>query len=134
PNGLAFGPGGDLYVTDSILGAVWRLPRGGGTSEIWEQSPLLAGTGVFGLGFPLGANGIGYRNGELFVTNTEIGSIVRIPVLPDGSAGTPRLVAQGAALFGADGITVDVAGNLYVAVNPQSTIVRVAPAGAVTTL
>src|SRR5206468_6202867 len=84
PNGLAFGPGGDLYVTDSILGAVWRLPRGGGTSEIWEQSPLLAGTGVFGLGFPLGANGIGYRNGELFVTNTRIGSSVRIPVLTVG--------------------------------------------------
>jgi sugar lactone lactonase YvrE len=38
PNGLAFDQRGNLYVTDSILGAVWRIPRGG-AAEIWAGNP-----------------------------------------------------------------------------------------------
>ena len=56
PNGLAFDHRGNLYATDSILGAVWRIQHGG-SAEIWFQSPLLEGNGAAGLGFPLGANG-----------------------------------------------------------------------------
>lgn len=37
-------------------------------------------------------------------------------------------------LFGADGIAVGVLGDVFVAVNPQSTLVRVAPDGSTTTL
>lgn len=135
PNGLAFDQRGNLYVTDSALGAVWRFARGGGAAELWVQSPLLAGTGALGLGFPLGANGVAYRNGDLFVTNTEGAQLVRIPVRADGSAGTPELVVQDAALIGADGLALDVHGNFFVAVSGQSTLLRIAAAGgAITTL
>ncbi len=103
---------------------MWRFPRGG-EAELWVQSPLLVGTGVLGTGFPVGANGIAYRSGQMIVTNTELGTLVRIPILPDGSAGTPEVMLEDAALFGSDGITVDVRGSLYVAVIAQSTIVRV---------
>jgi sugar lactone lactonase YvrE len=123
-NGLAFDQRGNLYVTDSILGAVWRIPRGG-TAEIWAQGQLLAGNGSFGFGFPIGANGIAYRNGDMFVANTEGAKIVRIPVQPNGAAGTPQMVVQGSALFGADGLALDVHGNLFVAVSGQSTLLRV---------
>jgi sugar lactone lactonase YvrE len=135
PNGLAFDQRGNLYVTDSALAAVWRFARGGGAAELWVQSPLLAGTGAFGLGFPIGANGIAYRHGDLFVTNTEGAQLVRIPVRPDGSAGTPKLVVHDAALFGADGLAIDVHGNFFVAVSGQSTLLRIAAdGGAITTL
>ena len=134
-NGLAFDQRGNLYVTDSAAGAVWRFARGGGAAELWIKSPLLAGTGAFGLGVPLGANGIAYRNGDLFVTNTEGAQLVRVPVRPDGSAGTPELVVHDAALFGADGLALDVHGNFFVAVSGQSTLLRIAAdGGAITTL
>ena len=44
PNGLAFNEAGDLFVSDSIMGAVWRLPGAGAApAEIWLQHDLLAG-------------------------------------------------------------------------------------------
>ena len=133
-NGLAFDQRGNLYVTDSISGAVWRIPRGG-TAEVWAHDPLLAGNGSFGFGFPIGANGIAFQHGELVIANTELSRLVRVPVLPDGSAGAADVLVQAPALFGADGVALDVKGNLYVAVSGQSTLVRVAPdGGSITTL
>jgi sugar lactone lactonase YvrE len=124
PNGLTFDDRGNLYVTDSIQGAVWRIARGG-SAEMWSQDALLLGDGSTPLPVPVGANGIAYRRRELFVTNTELGRIIRIPVSSDGGAGTPTLFAQSGALGGADGLALDVHGDMYVAVIAQSTIVRV---------
>jgi sugar lactone lactonase YvrE len=133
PNGLALDPRGDLYVTDSIAGAVWKIPRGGSAS-VWFQSPLLAGDGSVGLGFPLGANGIAFGRNEVVVSNTEGAKLVRLAILPDGSAGAASVVAQGPALFGADGVALDVFGDAFVAVNSQNTLLRVEPDGSITTL
>jgi sugar lactone lactonase YvrE len=41
-NGLAFDSNGNLYVSDSILGVIWRIPPGGSV-ELWMQHELLAG-------------------------------------------------------------------------------------------
>ena len=133
PNGLAFDHRGNLYATDSILGAVWRIQRGG-PAEIWFQSPLLEGNGAAGLGFPLGANGIAFRNNQIIVSNTEGARLVTIPVQSDGSAGSPSVIAEGPTLFGADGIALDVHGDVFVAVNPQSTLLQVGNNGSITTL
>jgi sugar lactone lactonase YvrE len=127
-NGVAFGDRGTLYVTDSMVGKVWRIPKGG-TAEEWVQSSLLEGDDSAPLPFPIGANGITYRHRTVYVTNTELGSIVAIPVTPGGSAGTPEVLIQSPALGGADGVALDVRGNLHVAVIAQSTIVKVAPDG-----
>ena len=48
--------------------------------------------------FPIGANGITYRHRTVYVTNTELGSVVAIPVLPDGTAGTHHVVVQDARM------------------------------------
>ncbi len=72
-------------------------------------------------------NGIAYFEGDLYVTNSEKGLIVRIPVNPDGSAGEPEQVAGGEALFGLDGLEVDVHGRLYAALNVQNRVIRVDP-------
>jgi sugar lactone lactonase YvrE len=124
-NGLTFDQRGNLYVTDSSAGAVWRIPRGG-SAEVWIQDPLLEGTGAFGLGIPIGANGITFRTPkEIVVGNTERGTLVSVPILPNGSAGEPEVIVEDAAIFGVDGLAVDVHGTVYAAVIAQSTIVRV---------
>ena len=134
PHALAFDKRGNLYVTDSIWGAIWRIPRGG-SAEVWLQDRALVGTGEIPvIPFPVGANGIAYRQGNLFVANTEKAHILRIPVLKDGSSGVPETVAAGPELFPLDGIGLDVHGNIYALVIAQSKLVRVTPEGAITTL
>lgn len=134
PNGVTLDKEGNVYVTDTILGAVWRVPASGGPAEPWYQSELLEGSGIFGFGFPLGANGIAYRQNAIVVGNTEGGRLVRIEIEPDGSDGAVTVLAEALPLLAVDGVAFDVHGNVWAAVIAQSTIVRVSPAGAITTV
>lgn len=134
PNGVTLDKEGNVYVTDTIGAAVWRVPARGGSAEVWFESPLLAGSGIFGFGFPLGANGIAYRQNAVVVSNTEGARLVRIPIEPDGSAGAATVLAEGLPLLASDGIAFDVHGNVWVAVIAQSTIVKVSPSGAIETI
>jgi sugar lactone lactonase YvrE len=129
PNGIALDKRGNVYVTDTIGGSVWRVPASGAPATEWFESPLLLGDGSFNFGFPLGANGIAYRQNELVVGNTEGARLVRIPINPDGSAGAATVLAKGDALLAVDGIAFDVHGNVWACVIAQSTIVRVPPSG-----
>jgi len=143
-NGLAFDNIGTLYITESVSlmgppppfgqGGIWRLPRGG-TAELCLRDELLTGTGVLGNIVPIGANGIAYYRDSLYVTNTEKGTVLRIPVRPDGSLGLPELwttllevpespLAGAPHPVGGDGVALDVHGNLYVAVLTRSAVVR----------
>ncbi len=133
-NGVTLDKRGNLYVTDTARGAVWRVPADGRAAQVWFESPLIQGTGAFQFGFPLGANGIAYRQNGLVVANTEGARLVRIAIEPDGSAGSVSVLAESPALLGADGIAFDVHGDVWVAVIAQSTIVRVSPSGVVTTV
>jgi sugar lactone lactonase YvrE len=124
PNDLAFDRRGNLFVTDTAGGAVWRIPRGG-SAELWIQDPLLEGTGELGAGVPLGANGIAHFRHAIIVSNTERGTLLRIRIRRNGTAGELEVAAEDPALFGVDGIALARNGAVYAAVNAQSTIVRV---------
>jgi sugar lactone lactonase YvrE len=142
PNALVFDDRGNLYVTESTrlpcggdptVGAVWRIPRGGGADE-WIASPALSGTGQLPLPYPIGANGIVFRRGgggpgTLIVANTERGSLVSIPIEPDGSAGELTMLAQDPRIFTVDGIVAGADDAIYAMVIGQNTIVRVSPNG-----
>jgi len=134
PNGLVFDAAGALFVTDSAAGAVYKISPSG-DAAVWASSPVLAGDakdcGGSGNPFPIGANGIAARDGAYYVTNTDKGLVVRLPVAPDGSAGTPTVVAgpDCGALAGADGLAVDAAGDLVIAVNRQDKLVRLGRGG-----
>ena len=74
-NGLAFDKQMNLYVTDSALGAIWRIPWDG-TAAIWLQATALTGDGSLGLN--LGANGIAVQRRVFTVTNTERRTVLQV--------------------------------------------------------
>jgi sugar lactone lactonase YvrE len=124
-NAIAFDKRGNMYVTDSAAGAVYRIPERGGSAELWLQDSTLEGTGILDVGIPIGANGIVYRQGALYVSNTEKGSIVEIPILRNGAAGVPSVVVEDGAIFGIDGIALDVHGDIYAAIIAQSAVRKI---------
>lgn len=120
-----------LLVSDSTQGGVWAIEDGEATP--WVVDELLAPDESVDL--PVGANGLAAaRDGTIYVANTNFGRVVRVPVNPDGSAGTPETFVEDPALVGVDGIAFDVEENLYAAVNAQNTVVRVTPDGGIETV
>lgn len=85
-NAIVFGEDGTMYVTDSIMGAVWSVDEDGSV-ETWLQDPLLEGDGSIGFPFPIGANGIDITEDTVYVGVFEVASIVAVPIMSDGSAG-----------------------------------------------
>jgi sugar lactone lactonase YvrE len=124
-NDLTFDVAGNVYVSDSFQGVIWKVPPAGGTPTPWVDSPLLRTTGVP----PFGANGLRFdkSGANLFVANTGDDTIVRVPVLGDGSAGSPSVFTN--SINGADGVIIDEQGNLWVAANQADEIVVVDPQG-----
>src|SRR5438105_11503539 len=75
-NALAFDASGNVYVSDSFQGIVWRTGIGGGKTTAWVTDDLLLPHGTP----PFGANGMGFdSHGALFVANTADDRIIRIP-------------------------------------------------------
>lgn len=126
-----------LLVTESFGGEIYELPLGdasGGGVSVWSESDLLDTESFGANGLTIGPDGSVY----VAVTRTtsdgeDVGRIVGVPVAEDGSAGDAATYVEGPELYGADGITTRGA-NLYVAVNAQNEVVRVAPGGETTTV
>jgi sugar lactone lactonase YvrE len=117
-NALTFDAKGNVYISDSFRGIIWRTKPAGGDAVAWAKDDLLLTTGFP----PFGANGLDFNHDEssLFVANTGNDSIVRIPVVKD--------VAQKAAVFtnsinGADGLFLDQHDNVWVCANQSDEIV-----------
>jgi sugar lactone lactonase YvrE len=113
-NGLALDQGQDnLYATDSTSGTVWKVSLQSGTASLWAQgTDFQASTG--GSGF--GANGVKVHDGAVWVSNTDNGTLLRIPIGAHGAAGAVKTVAQGLTAiddfaFTGDGDTVLAAQN-----------------------
>jgi sugar lactone lactonase YvrE len=119
-NGLARAADGTLYVADSAQGAVWRV-RPGGAPAVWASGPQLAPAGF------LGANGIKTGDGAVWVTNTDQGTLLRIPIGRHGAAGPVKAVATG--LAGIDDFTFAGHGEFLAAINAASELVRIRPDG-----
>lgn len=127
-NALTFDKAGNVYVSDSFLGIIWRTGPKGGVATAWAPtSALLTTSGVP----PFGANGLAFNNSRtaLFVANTGNDTVVRIPVNSDGTAGTPAVFVN--SINGADGLIIDNEDNIWVAANQADEIVVLNPTGRV---
>ncbi|MFD0260975.1 SMP-30/gluconolactonase/LRE family protein [Kitasatospora indigofera] len=124
PNGLALDEqAGFLYSADSVLGVVRRIPVDGGEPTVWAGGSPLQPTAY------LGANGIKVHRGAVWVSNTDTGTLLRIPVRQDGTAGPVGTRAAG--LAGIDDFTFTDAheDTVLAALNSADQVVRLAPDG-----
>lgn len=131
PNGLAFDDGGNLYVTDPG-GSIFKIPAAGGSVAAPWTSDTKLGTGGAcpgGSPTPTGANGIAFDTAgqAVFVTNTDRGAIVKVPVVALGAAGVASdAILDCGKLKGADGLALDARDHSFVvAVNGQNLVRRV---------
>jgi len=127
-NALTFDSVGNVYVSDSFSGAIWKSVANGqlGLITPWVQDPLLSTKGDP----PFGANGLGFNKAQsiLFVANTGNDTIVQIPV-SGGTPGTPAIFVN--SINGPDGLVLDSDDNLWVAANQSDEIVVIDKTGKV---
>lgn len=125
-NDMTFDTAGNVYVTDSHEGIIWKVSKDGGEGTAWVESPLLK---------PLrpppaiGANGLAFNNKQtaLFVANTANDTIVTIPA--SGSPlepGTPEVFVNHTG-GGPDGLLIDEQDNLWIACNQSNEIMVLEP-------
>jgi sugar lactone lactonase YvrE len=131
-NALTFDRAGNVYISDSFQGIVWKTGPHGGTGAqklgtIWVQDTSLTTTGTP----PFGANGIEFNNAgtAMFAANTGSDQLIQIPVNANGSAGQPTVFVN--SINGADGIVIDKHDNIWVAANQEDQIVVVDKTGKV---
>lgn len=124
PNALAFDKSGNLYISDSFQGAVFKITNPSGcvpscTPALVTHDPQLATAGFP----PFGANGLAFNSDEsaLFVANTGDDRVLKITDL--GSA-TPTVTVFAESLNGADGLVFDKrSGLLWVCANQADEVV-----------
>jgi sugar lactone lactonase YvrE len=123
-NALTFDKSGNVYISDSFQGVIWRTNASGGAVTAWASDPLLVPTGIP----PFGANGLSFNKAgnALIVANTANDSIVKIPVT-GGNAGTPQAIVY--SINGADGVVLDHNDNIWVCANQSDEIVVIDPTG-----
>lgn len=117
-NALTFDATGNVYISDSFNGIIWRTGAAGGPASMWLSDPLLKTTGLP----PFGANGIAFnRAGDaMLIANTGDDAVITVPVA-GGVAGTPKVLAY--SVNGADGVMVDEDDNIWVVANQSDEVV-----------
>jgi DNA-binding beta-propeller fold protein YncE len=119
-NALGFDNAGNVYISDSFRGTIWRTGEGGGAAEDWVTSPLLTTTGFP----PFGANGLDFSSdGSLFVANTGNDTVLRV------NTATKVVDPFTNSINGADGLFVDKHDNIWVCANQSDEIVVVDKTG-----
>jgi DNA-binding beta-propeller fold protein YncE len=139
-NGITFDKAGNVYFSDSFQGIIWRYsPKENGSqcggmqkpATAWVTDPsLLPNNGKPPEGVPpFGANGVEFNKNQtaMFVCNTAMDWIVKIPVNGAGNPGTPVVFTN--SLNGCDGLRIDSKDNIWVAANQADEIVVVDPTG-----
>lgn len=117
---------GTLLVADSALGSVFRVNTRSTEVKVVIKDPLFDITPASPV--ELGLNGLSYRKGELFFTNTNQGLLGKISIQPDG---TPKakaeVLSRGVALV--DDFAVGGKGGYFVTQDVPNQLSFVPPGG-----
>ena len=123
PNVAAFGPDGSLYVTcsgEEGRPEIVRIAPGGEHVEPWTDAVA---------GYPNGAL-VTPDGSALVVVEAHEQRVVSVPILADGSAGSPSLVAS-LPDTDPDGIALAADGAYWVTLYRPDGLMRIGPAGEV---
>jgi hypothetical protein len=115
PNDVAVGPGGAVFVTDMLGGAIWRLADGA-AEKLEGIGPLPLPNGILGVGETLVVGSFG----EAFApdsTVTEKGGLLRV----DPATGRVEPLPQTERVASVDGI-VEIGGWLVYDDNPDGRV------------
>ena len=102
---MALDPQGNLYVTFTVTGEVWRYAPNGQVTT-WVKLAAVNTTAAEPTGIAYDA-----ANKALIVADGATGTIYRVPFNPDGSAGAPNVLYRDATLA-FQGVTFDDKGRL----------------------
>jgi DNA-binding beta-propeller fold protein YncE len=127
PNAMTFDAAGNLYVSDSFQGAIFRVANADACApciaSLVVRDPLLATAGFP----PFGANGLAFNGDEsaLYVANTGDDRVLKL----DMTSVQVSVLAE--SVNGADGLARDAQGLLWVAANQADTLVALDERGRV---
>jgi len=93
-NDMAVAGNGTVYVTESFSNRIHRLKPGATALDIWLTDPKFAGIDGVAL----------LADGAVYVNTFFAGEVFRIPVNPDGSAGTMLKIETSMPLTRPDGL------------------------------
>ncbi len=123
PNAMVFDSAGNLYVSDSFQGAIFKIANVAGCSKPcraddppFSHDPLLATPGFP----PFGANGLAFNKDEsvMFIANTGDDRVLSLDM------GTRAVTVLAESLNGADGLVFDnTSGLLWVCTNQADEVV-----------
>lgn len=116
-----------LLVAESLTGRVLAVDQRTPRRSTWIEDAFLAPEHEQ---MP-GANGIKLDRGSAWVSVTDRDAIVRIPITPDGGAGSLEVVAEA---LRADDFAFSQSGAMYIATHVAQTVVRLNPDGTRTTI
>jgi DNA-binding beta-propeller fold protein YncE len=127
PNAMTFDAAGNLYVSDSFQGAIFRIANADACSpciaSLVVHHPLLATAGFP----PFGANGLAFSGdgNALFIANTGDDRVLKLDMA------TKQVGVFAESVNGADGMVMDSAGLLWIAANQADTLVALDERGRV---
>jgi DNA-binding beta-propeller fold protein YncE len=128
PNAMTFSRSGSVYVSDSFQGAIYRIDNVATCTKpcavsLVAQDPLLATAGFP----PFGANGLALNGDEsaLFIANTGDNRVLKMDLA------TRAISVFAESVHGADGLTFDSSGRLWVAANQGDQLVALNEIGRV---
>jgi DNA-binding beta-propeller fold protein YncE len=134
PNAMVFDNAGNLYISDSFQGAIFRIDAAASCSipctvKTVLQHPLLATAGFP----PFGANGLALDAAEafLYVANTGDSRVLKVDLAAVATTPGTAVTVFAESIHGADGLLVDSAGRLWVAANQKDELVALNTSGRV---
>jgi sugar lactone lactonase YvrE len=135
-NYAAWGPGGELYVTDYQQGVIWRVPPGGGDAQVWLADPKLDGQMFGTTGIALAADrktlivAQSSSGGGLGgAVNPTSGKLYTLPIQPNGQPGELKQIWESGPAESPDGFGVAQSGRIYITLLTSNQIAVIAPDG-----